>query len=68
MDKQEQELIELLLKCSEPMGQGEIDDETWKEMVKRQNWAVRSLDSDVMIGSTRLAVLKQETLVGLPRG
>jgi len=50
MDEQERKLIELLLECSESMGQGEVDDETWEEMVKRQNLAVRSLTANIMIG------------------
>jgi len=48
MDKQEQELISWLLQAAESLGKScEVDDETWKEMVKRQNLAVRSLSSNV---------------------
>jgi len=48
MDKQEQELIDLLLESAKSLGENkEVDDEIWRGMVTRQNLAVRSLDSDV---------------------
>ena len=47
---EEQQLINLLLESAETLGAPqEVDDSTWTEMVKRQNFAERSLASDVQM-------------------
>ena len=47
---EEQQLIDLLLESAETLGATqEVDDSTWAEMVKRQNLAERSLESNVQM-------------------
>ena|GEM_PF-4380262 len=47
---EEQRLIDLLLESAETLGANqEVDDSTWEGMVKRQNLAERSLESNVQM-------------------
>ena len=47
---EEQQLIDLLLESAETLGASqEVDDSIWAEMVKRQNLAERSLESNVQM-------------------